>query len=63
MTRYFAWKRPVQPKGEWIDIDAPLVPSISVSDHQAADTGLVDVRGNSIMRAPNPIGFGRDDEW
>jgi len=35
----------------------------TVSDHEATDTGLLDVNGDPIMRAPNPIGFGRDDEW
>ena len=35
----------------------------TVSDHEATDTGLLDVNGDQIMRAPNPIGFGRDDEW
>ncbi len=34
-----------------------------VSDFEATDTGLLDHRGDPIMRAPNPIGFGRMDEW
>jgi hypothetical protein len=29
----------------------------SVSEHEAADTGLLDANGDSIMRAPNPMGF------
>lgn len=29
----------------------------AASDHEAADTGLLDADGNSIMRAPNPMGF------
>lgn len=35
----------------------------TVSDHEAIDTGLLDANGDPIMRAPNPIGFGRDEEW
>lgn len=35
----------------------------AVSDHEAADTGLLDMNGDTIMRAPNPIGFGKDEEW
>jgi hypothetical protein len=38
----------------------PLVPSLEVDDHVSVDTGIIDERGDSIMRAPNPIGFGRD---
>lgn len=38
-------------------INAPLVP-----EHIATDTGLVDVNGDSIMRAPNPVGFVWSDE-
>jgi len=34
-----------------------------VPEHVAVDTGLIDLDGNAIMRAPNPIGFGKDDEW
>ena len=29
----------------------------TVSDHEAIDTGLIDKDGNTIWRAPNPIGF------
>lgn len=38
-------------------------PQVTRSDDEATDTGLLDVNGDPIMRAPNPIGFGRDDEW
>ena len=50
----------------WIedDIDAESHrPDIIVQLHEAADTGLLDAGGNSIFRLPNPIGFGRDEEW
>lgn len=35
----------------------------TVSDHEATDTGLLDASGETIMRAANPIGFGRDEDW
>lgn len=35
----------------------PLVPSLEVADLVPVNTGLVDKRGDPIMRAPNPIGF------
>jgi hypothetical protein len=34
-----------------------------VSDHEATDTGLIDTNGDPIMRAPNPMGFGKDADW
>lgn len=37
--------------------------SLEVSDHEAVYTGLLDSDGNAIMRVPNPMGFGKDDEW
>lgn len=43
--------------------DSPMIPALSVDDHEAVDTGLLWADGSSIMRAPNPMGFGRDDEW
>lgn len=36
---------------------------LTVSDHEAADAGLMDINGDTIMRAPNPMGFGKDEEW
>lgn len=33
----------------------------NVSDHVATDTGLLDSKGNPIMRPPNPIGFVWDE--
>ena len=56
MSRYFtkprAWVADVLPEEDWITPDTP-----TVSDHNAVDTGLVDHRGDVIMRAPNPVGF------
>lgn len=65
MSRYFV--QPRQPAtrasdDEWVPIgNAWHIPA--VPDHEAADTGLLDLHGNPIMRAPNPMGFGRDGEW
>lgn len=64
MPRYFAQRRPSQ----WFadDLgpeDAGMVKDLTVPEHVATDTGLLDVDGNPIMRAPNPVGFGRDGEW
>jgi len=36
---------------------------VSVCDHEAVYTGLLDADGDEIWREPNPIGFGRDGEW
>lgn len=58
MSRYFT--RAAKPlyfeTPMWGD-EHPLLPSLSVSDHKAIETGLVDHRGDPIMRAPNEIGF------
>lgn len=63
MSRYFARRSPVErADGSWWDA-GPLLPPIAVPDHYAVDTGLVDHRGDAIMRAPLPIGFGRMEEW
>jgi hypothetical protein len=43
--------------------DDPLLPAIQVRERDGDDTGLLDQHGNSIRRAPRPIGFGRDAEW
>lgn len=62
MSRYFT--RPV-PRA-YFDDEYPnqiVVPNVTVDDHVPADTGLVDVHGRRIWRAPNPMGFGKDGEW
>lgn len=41
----------------------PLLPSVCAPDFEATDTGLIDKRGDPIMRAPNPVGFGKDHDW
>lgn len=60
MSRYVSGPRP---RALFYDDDPPLVPDLVVADSDAVDTGLLDSGGNSIWRIPNPIGFGRDDEW
>jgi len=56
MPRYFT--APKQPRS-WIadDWEEPVRHIPTVSDHEPTDTGLIDVNGDSIWRAPNPIGF------
>ena len=62
MTRYTT--RPRQFVGDdWPECDNPLLPSLSVDDHEAVFTGLVDAKGEQIWRQPNPMGFGRDSDW
>lgn len=55
MSRYFTRPR-AAPDGDWND---PMLPPLQVSDHRPVDTGLVDRRGDRIMRAPERIGFHR----
>lgn len=47
---------------DW-DHDEPLLPDVSVDESGPVRTGLLTARGEPIMRLPNPVGFGRDDEW
>lgn len=66
MSRYFT--RPRALRAFWVEDehfspDPTPSPQLTVSDHEATDTGLIDLNGDCIMRAPNPIGFGKDDEW
>ena len=62
MSRYFTARR-AKPTAVWADEDQPLIMNVTVCDHQPIDTGLLDQRGDPIMRTPIPIGFGRDKEW
>lgn len=62
MARYFTKHRAwVGDEEHWYRSFDPHTPT--VCDHQAVDTGLLDANGDPIKRAPNPIGFGRRDEW
>lgn len=62
MSRYFTQKRP----SAWVEDETgyaePFLPSLTVSDHHAVKTGLLDKDGNPIMRAPRGMGFGSDIE-
>lgn len=63
MSRYFS-KRPRAEGWCGDDIyEGDHCPELTVDEHVAVDTGLLDADGNSIWRAPNPLGFGRDSEW
>lgn len=46
-----------------LDEDEPFRPSLTVDDHETVETGLLWADGEPILRTPNPIGFGRDEEW
>lgn len=62
MPRYFSRPRDwVADEPDWDFAEPRNVPT--VSDHEPVDTGLLDSNGMSIMRAANPCGFGKDDEW
>lgn len=62
MSRYFTRARgPV--RADWWYDNGPLLPNMDVPEHIDTDTGLVDSNGETIWRAPNPVGFGRDSEW
>ena len=64
MSRYFIAPRArLRVDNEGIPDDAPMCVPGSIPEHVATDTGLLDVNGDAIMRAPRPIGFFRDEEW
>ena len=63
MPQYFTRRAS---KALWVDDEVDVaaqdhVPS--VPDHEATDTGLLDLNGDPIMRAPRAMGFGRRDQW
>jgi len=63
MSRYYVQRT----KASWVGDDVWPLDALghipSVSDHEPIFTGILDISGDAIMRAPNPMGFGRDDEW
>lgn len=62
MTRYI--RLPTrQYVDEWQPDVSPQPPMPTVCDHEAVETGLLFADGTPILRASNPIGFGREDEW
>jgi hypothetical protein len=65
VSRYFTRRAPASFYVE-DDYYAPSpghLPTPEVLEHEATDTGLLDSNGDTIMRAPNPMGFGKDGEW
>lgn len=64
MSRYFTRPRAaVWVEDEHYSPDPGPLPQLFVAEHEATDTGLLDARGDCIMRAANPMGFGKDSEW
>lgn len=64
MSRYFT--KPIRARWyveDFLYEDPIRADTPEVCDHEATDTGLLDLNGDPIMRAPNPVGFGRDEEW
>jgi hypothetical protein len=63
VSRYFS-RRPA--RSFWVEdetYDGPVhLGTPQVSDHVVTDTGLLDAYGNTIWRAPDPIGFRFDGE-
>ena len=60
MARYFT--RPRSARALWVsdELDEPARQgdlSISVPEHEATDTGILDERGETIWRAPRGMGF------
>lgn len=63
MPRYVRLARsPKAYRDEWEGYENPVTP-VQVCDHEYIDTGLIFPDGEPVLRAPNPIGFGRDEEW
>ena len=43
--------------------DYPMLAEITLPESKPVDTGLLWANGKPVMRYPNPIGFGRNEEW
>lgn len=57
MPRYFSRpKAKVRSEHYWSE-DIPRPSTLEVCDHEPTYTGLLDVHGNGIWRAPPPMGF------
>ncbi len=60
MKRYFVRRAPkaslyVDDDPRWPE--PTFEPHMNVPEHIATNTGLLDANGDTIMRAPNPMGF------
>jgi len=60
-ARYFMRRANAQTRSDYWSDEGLVLNSLSVPEHEAADTGLIDANGESIMRAPNPMGFVWED--
>ena len=61
MARYIKMSGWVE--DETFSPEPPPSPPISVPEHEAVDTGLLWADGSTVWRRPNPIGFGKDNDW
>lgn len=62
MSRYFT--RPA--KAFYVEDEVygeAMLPAITVPDHVPTNTGLLDAHGDVIWRSPNPMGFGKGEDW
>jgi hypothetical protein len=57
MSRYAIGRVVRRPRAHWLDDENPMLPSLTVDDHEAADTGLITTAGEPIMRLPEEMGF------
>ena len=60
MARYIFGRTKAMDCDSW-EGDRPAAPT--VVEREPYDTGILDQYGVPIYRAPNPVGFCRDDEW
>lgn len=64
MPRYFSVKKKtalwVEDEDAWGENSPVCIPS--VCEHEPIYTGLLDTKGDCIMRAANPVGFIWEDE-
>lgn len=61
IARYVKGAR--RPRSWDFDDDEPVRPDLTVDDNVTVETGLLWPDGEPVLRSPNPIGFGRDEEW
>jgi hypothetical protein len=53
-----------RPERMYWDDDAPLILNhLNVDEASYTPTGILTADGDMIYHMPNPIGFGRDEEW
>jgi hypothetical protein len=62
-TRKLTSTATISPRCDWDEPYPLLLNGLTVDEHGPVDTGILDANGDMITWLPNPIGFGRDDEW